>query len=154
MGLAEHVRALLQDHRDDIELEVEITDGGLFSIGAPRYYLTLACAQGHQGIVEMLVDSGASVHVGMDSKWDVPLIWKASGLGDFCPAGVTEDARVALVKYLIQKGALYSVAQWVKFAEGRPHLDGLDTGRHLYRLDESKVIGRAVAELGIEWGDA
>jgi hypothetical protein len=62
---------------------------------------------------------------------------------------------VALVKYLIQQGALYSAAQWMTFAEGKLHLAGLDVNRHLYRLDGCEVIKRAVAALGIEkWGDA
>ena len=154
VGLAGHVRGLLEDHRDDIDLEEEMVDDGLFHIGSPRYYLTLACAEGHQGIVEMLVGAGASVHVGMDSQWSVPLIFKAAGLGDFCHAEVTDDARVALVKYLIQKGALYSAGQWAAFAVGKAHLDGLDVNVHLYQLDTCDVVKRAVEELGLQWGDA
>ena len=155
VGLAGHVRGLLQDHGGDIDLEEEMVDNGLFCIGSPRYYLTLACAEGHQGIVEMLVGAGASVHVGMNSQSSVPLVFEAAGLyTDFCHAEVTDDARVALVKYLIQKGALYSAGQWAAFAVGKAHLDGLDIDRHLYQLDTCDVIKRAVEELGLRWGDA
>ena len=150
VGLSEQVGHLLTHHVGAIDLEAQMPDdsGGMFENGAPRYILVLACAQGRQDIVEMLVDAGASVHVGMDSKKDAPLILYATGLSDYCRTA-SGAARVALVKYFIQKGALYSEKQWVAFAVGKPHLDGMNVSW----LDKCDVIKSAVAELKLVWGE-
>ncbi len=153
MGVPELVRCLLADPGGAIDFEAEMhDDDGMFHDGAPRYILVLACAMGRQDIVEMLVDAGASVHVGMDSETDEPLIiYAATGYDDYCRAeGVTAAARLALATYLIKKGALYCEAQWVAFAEGKAHLEGLDVSW----LDECQVIKGAVAGLGMPWGGA
>ncbi len=150
VGLAEQVRRLLIDHGGAIDFAAQMQDDDdMFEHGAPRYILALACAEGRQDIVEMLVDAGASVHVGMDSKRDAPLIFAASGLHSFSRTAPPAE-RVALVKYLIRAGALYCKAQWVAFAQGKAHLDGLDVSW----LDECEVIKSAVAELQMTWGDA
>ena len=149
VGLSEQVRRLLIDHGDAIDLEAQMQDyADMFEHGAPRYILALACAEGRQDIVEMLVDAGASVHVGSESMQDAPLIFFATGLDDFREQDVTPAARLELVKYIIKKGALYCKAQWVAFAQGKAHLDGLD----LSGLDECEVIKSAVAELQMTWG--
>ena len=150
VGLSEQVRRLLIDHGGAIDFAAQMQDDdGMFENGAPRYILALACAEGRQDIVEMLVDAGASVHVGMDSKRDAPLIFAASGLHSFSRTAPPAE-RVALVKYLIRAGALYCKVQWVAFAQGKAHLDGLDVSW----LDECEVIKGAVAELQMTWGDA
>ena len=150
VGLSEQVRRLLIDHGGAIDFAAQMQDDDdMFEHGAPRYILALACAEGRQDIVEMLVDAGASVHVGMDSKRDAPLIFAASGLHSFSRTAPPAE-RVALVKYLIRAGALYCKAQWVAFAQGKAHLDGLDVSW----LDECEVIKSAVAELQMTWGDA
>ena len=152
VGLSERLQHLLTHHVGALDLEAQFPDedGDMFDDGEPRYILVLACAQGLQDIVEMLVGAGASVHVGMDSKQDAPLVFFAAGLHSYCRTeGVTDIARVALAKYLIQRGALYSEKQWVAFAVGKPHLDGMDVSC----LDECDVIKGAVAELELVWGE-
>ena len=142
MGLSGQVRRLLEDPDGAIDLEAQMQDiAETFEHGAPR--------EGRQDIVEMLVDAGASVHVGMDSVQDAPLIFfAAADLPDFCRA-VTPAERMALVMFLIKRGALYCEAQWEAFAQGNAHLDGLDVAW----LDECEVIKSAVAELQMTWGD-
>ena len=152
MGLSERVQHLLTHHGGAIDLEAKVDDDdGMVYDCAPRYILVLACTQGRLDIVKLLVDAGASVHVGMDGKRDAPLTCWASGPSDYTRttgSDVTADMRVELVKYLIKKGALYSAGQWAAFAVGKAHLNGLDVSR----LDECEVTRRAVAELGLAWG--
>jgi hypothetical protein len=150
-GLLAQVQRILAEHGDGIDLEAEMPYG-YFQNGAPRYFLMLACALGRLEIVRVLLHHGASVHVGMDGTWSVPLIFMAAGMGDGYTGEASGEERVALIKVLIMKGALYSAAQWAAFAVGRAHLEGLDVKRHLYRLDASELVRAAVSELGLVWG--
>ena len=153
MGMTARARRLLEDHGDVIALEEEMPYG-YFENGAARYFLTLACALCNMEMVGLFLEHHASVHVGMDGEYDVPLIFYAAGLSRENGESATDEERLPLLKCLIERGALYCSEQWQAFAEGHAELAGLDVTRHITSLDDCAVLRRAVEELGLEWGAA
>ena len=150
VGLAAHVRRIVGAGSVDLEAPLSYWDDS--EEPPPRHFLVLACELGELDTVLALLEGGASVHVGVESEADAPLVEVAAGGG----GGAGGAARVAICRALLQRGALYSAAQWGAFGAARAGLEWLAEGgaQGALRagLDESAVVRAAVAGLGWEWG--